>query len=153
MNLLNETSWPALGGNGLLGSETPSAVVEVDPAADAPLDAPVPAAVEEPSRVGGASGVEPAAVVVVAGGVEDEVLAVCDFIIFIVRGTWKANSASRNTPPTARKTFCRLAFALGSFFFFAISSSLRPSSSPRRSRARESWWLRSSSRASSSQAW
>ena len=125
MNLLNETSCPAFGGNGLLGSETPSAVVAVGATAEAGLDAPVPA-VDEPSRDGGASGVEPAAIVVVAGGVVDEELSAGGFIIFIVRGTWKASSPSRNTLPTARKIFCRLAFALGSNFFLAISSTLRP---------------------------
>ena len=83
MNLLNETSWPAFGGNGLLGSETPSADVAAAAAEEAAVE-PL-AAAAEPSRVGGASGVEPAVVEVAAGGV-DEVLS-SDFIIFIVRGT------------------------------------------------------------------
>jgi hypothetical protein len=80
LNLLNETSWPLFGGSGLLGSETPSADVEAVEAAPEPLVA----AVDDPSREGGASGVEPAAVVV---DELDEELAVGDFIIFIVRGT------------------------------------------------------------------
>jgi hypothetical protein len=83
LNLLNETSWPLFGGNGLLGSETPSVDFE---SAETELEA-LAGAVEDPSREGGASAVEPAAVdVVVVDGVEEEV-AVCDFIIFMVRGT------------------------------------------------------------------
>ena len=82
LNLLNETSWPLFGGSGLLGSEMPS----VDfGAAEAALEA-LGAAVDDPSREGGASGVEPATVDVVVDGLEEE-LAVGDFIIFIVRGT------------------------------------------------------------------
>jgi hypothetical protein len=82
LNLLNETSWPLFGGSGLLGSETPSVDFEsVETALGALVDA-----VDEPSREGGASAVEPAAVDVVVDGVEEE-LAVGDFIIFIVRGT------------------------------------------------------------------
>jgi hypothetical protein len=45
------------------------------------------APVEDPSRDGGASGVEPAVVEVVVVDGLDEELAVGDFIIFIVRGT------------------------------------------------------------------
>jgi len=82
LNLLNETSWPLFGGKGLLGSETPSVDVEAVEAAPEPLVA----AVDDPSREGGASGVEPAAEVVVVDGLDEE-LAVGDFIIFIVRGT------------------------------------------------------------------
>ena len=82
MNLLKETSWPLFGGSGLLGSETPSVDVE---AVEAALEAVV-AAVDDPSREGGASGVEPAVDVVVVDGLEEE-LAVGDFSIFIVRGT------------------------------------------------------------------
>ena len=82
MNLLNETSWPLFGGSGLLGSETPSVDFE---SVETALEALV-AAVDDPSREGGASAVEPAAVDVVVDGVEEE-LAVGDFIIFIVRGT------------------------------------------------------------------
>jgi len=82
LNLLNETSWPLFGGSGLLGSETPSVDFE---SVEAALGALVEA-VDDPSREGGASAVEPAAVDVVVDGVEEE-LAVGDFIIFIVRGT------------------------------------------------------------------
>ncbi len=81
MNLLNETSWPLFGGSGLLGSEMPS--VDLG-AVEAALEA-LGAAVDDPSREGGASGVEPATVDVVVE-LEEE-LAVGDFIIFIVRGT------------------------------------------------------------------
>jgi hypothetical protein len=83
LNLLNDTSWPLFGGSGLLGSETPSVDCE---AVETPVAAPV-AAVEDPSRDGGARGVEPAVVEVVVVGGLDEELAVGDFIIFIVRGT------------------------------------------------------------------
>ena len=82
MNLLKETSWPLFGGSGLLGSETPSVDVE---AVETALEAVV-AALDDPSREGGASGIEPAVDVVVVGGLE-EALAVGDFSIFIVRGT------------------------------------------------------------------
>ena len=82
LNLLNETSWPLFGGSGLLGSETPSVDFE---SVETALEALV-AAVDDPSREGGASGVEPATVDVVVDGLEEE-LAVGDFIIFIVRGT------------------------------------------------------------------
>jgi len=81
LNLLNETSWPLFGGSGLLGSEMPS--VDLG-AVEAALEA-LGAAVDDPSREGGASGVEPATVDVVVE-LEEE-LAVGDFIIFIVRGT------------------------------------------------------------------
>jgi hypothetical protein len=106
----------------LLGSETPSVDFE---AVETGLEAPA-AALDEPSREGGASGVEPTADVVV-DWLEDE-SALGDFIIFSVRGTWKASTARSTTLPTARITFCRLAFALGSNFFFAISSFLRSGS-------------------------
>src|SRR5436190_76725 len=124
------------------GKELPTATVLATPLTE--IAAVVPE-VDEPSRDGGASGVEPAAIVVVAGGVVDEELSDGGFIIFIVRGTWTASSPSSNTPPTARKIFCRLAFALGSNFFFAISSTLRPRPSPPSSWARESWWWLQSS--------
>jgi hypothetical protein len=83
LNLLNDTSWPLLGGSGLLGSETPSVDSE---AVDSAL-AGLAAAADDPSREGGASGVEPAVVEVVVVGGLDEELALGDFIIFIVRGT------------------------------------------------------------------
>jgi hypothetical protein len=83
LNLLKDTSWPLLGGSGLLGSETPSVDFEAVETALAALAAPV----EDPSRDGGASGVEPAVVEVVVVDGLDEELAVGDFIIFIVRGT------------------------------------------------------------------
>jgi hypothetical protein len=81
LNLLNETSWPLFGGSGLLGSETPSVDFESVGTALGAVDA-----ADDPSKEGGASAVEPAAVDVVVDGVEEE-LAVGDFIIFIVRGT------------------------------------------------------------------
>ena len=40
--------------------------------------------------------------------------------IFIVRGTWKASTPSRITPPTPAMIFCRLALALGSNFFAIV---------------------------------
>jgi hypothetical protein len=83
LNLLKDTSCPLLGGNGLLGSETPSVDFEAVETALAGLAAPV----EDPSRDGGASGVEPAVVEVAVVEGLDEELAVGDFIIFIVRGT------------------------------------------------------------------
>ena len=59
LNRLNEISCPALGGSGLVGSETPSGVVEVARGADTPsIDA-----VAEPSSEGGASGWVPDGVV------------------------------------------------------------------------------------------
>jgi hypothetical protein len=84
LNLLKDTSWPLLGGNGLLGSETPS--VDFEAAVETAL-AGLAAPVEDPSRDGGASGVEPAVVEVVVVDGLDEELAVGDFSIFIVRGT------------------------------------------------------------------
>jgi hypothetical protein len=83
LNSLNDTSWPLFGGSGLLGSETPSVDFEAVESALAALVA----AVEDPSREGGASGVEPAAAEVVVVDGLDEESAVGDFIIFIVRGT------------------------------------------------------------------
>jgi hypothetical protein len=129
LNLLNETSWPLFGGSGLLGSETPSVDVEAVEATPEPLVA----AVDDPSREGGARGIEPAAAVLVVDGFDEE-LWVGPFIIFIVRGIWKASTPSSRTLPTARMTFCRLALALGSTFFFAISSSLRSGSRSSRPR-------------------
>ena len=82
MNLLKETSCPAFGGNGLLGSETPSADVE----AVEPLLVTLVAAVDEPAREGGARGVAPAVVELVVDGL-DEALRPWGFSIFIVRGT------------------------------------------------------------------
>ena len=59
LNLLNETSWPASGGSGLLGSVTPSAEVAFDVADESE------AAVAEPSSAGGASAVDPGVAAVV----------------------------------------------------------------------------------------
>ena len=50
LNLENEINWPALGGSGLVGSETPSSVV------DAAGGEPTLGAADEPSSDGGASG-------------------------------------------------------------------------------------------------
>src|ERR671936_121657 len=50
LNRLNEINWPALGGGGLVGSETPSAVVDVA-GGDAPLRPPA-----EPAGGGGGTG-------------------------------------------------------------------------------------------------
>jgi hypothetical protein len=122
LNRLNEISWPALGGSGAVGSETPSGVVDAAGADDPPA---LFDAVAEPSSDGGASGWVPEAVAL------DEALELelelelwsWELIIFIVRGTWIASTPIRRTPPTAAITFCRLAFALGSNFFFAIRGS------------------------------
>jgi hypothetical protein len=80
-----------------------------------------------PASDGAAIG-EVGVVAVVAAGAELDVLSSAGCSIFIVRGTWKASSPSRITPPIAAKIFWRLALALGSIFFairFPTGSRLR----------------------------
>ena len=68
LNRLNETSCPAFGGRGVVGSRTPSVDVAPEDGADAvaPLEA-----VEEPASEGGASGWVPDPVVVLDGVLDD----------------------------------------------------------------------------------
>src|SRR5437868_3623711 len=117
LNWLNEISWPELGGSGALGSLTPSAEVW----ADEPVVASLPAAdVEPPSSVGGARLVPVVAVVPTATVDAGGVTLPPPLSIFIVRGTWKASTASSSTPPTIASFFCFAAFAATGSTFFAI---------------------------------
>src|SRR2546421_5247927 len=104
---LNEMSWPELAGSGLLGSITPSSDAATE-AEEPPETAPEPelGAAVPPSRLGGASGVEPGVVVAV---VVAALVVTFPFgcSIFSVRGTWNASSPSRSTPPTIAIFFWR----------------------------------------------